>query len=69
MFFGSYSCVPGGKVGVFMGQTVSMSISADVMASSTLRLMGFAGGRVIPPLPFGLGRYRSLVVGSNSCSA
>ena len=67
--FGSYSCVPGGKVGVFRGQTVSMSITGDAMASSTLRPMGFARGRVIPPFPFGLGKYRSLVVGSNSCSA
>ena len=51
------------------GQTVSTSISAEVMASSTLRPMGCAGGRVIPPFPIGLGRYRSLVVGSNSCNA
>ena len=53
---GSYSCVPGGKVGVFRGQTISLLISADVMVSSTLRPMGFARGRVIPPFPFGLGR-------------
>ena len=52
--FGSYSCVPGGKVGVFRGQTVSTSISAEVMASSTLRPMGCVRGRVIPPFSFGL---------------
>ena len=46
-----------------------LSISAGVTASSTLRPMGCAGGRVILPFPFGLGRYRSLVAGSNLCSA
>ena len=29
--------------------------------------MGGAGGQVMPPLPFGLGAYKSLVVRSNSC--
>ena len=33
-------------------------MSAEVMASSTLRPMGGAGGRVMPPLPFGLGAYK-----------
>ena len=37
-------------------------MSAEVMASSTLRPMGGAGGRVMPPLQFGLGAYKSLVV-------
>ena len=64
---GSYSCVPGGKLGIFKGQTISASISAEVRASSTLRPMGWVGGRVMPPFPFGLERYRSFVVGSNSC--
>ena len=31
--------------------------------------MGGAGGLVMPPLPFGLGAYKSLVVRSNSCRA
>ena len=66
---GSKSCVPGGKLGVLRGQTSSALISAEVMASSTLRPMGGAGGRVMPPLPFGLGAYKSLVVRSNSCRA
>ena len=34
-----------------------------------LRPIGGAGGRVMPPLPFGLGAYKSLVVRSNSCRA
>ena len=68
-FFGSYSCVPGGKHGVLKGHTNSTSISAEVMASSSFRPMGWVEGRVMPPLPFGLGRYRSLIVGSNSCRA
>ena len=34
-------------------------MSAEVMASSTLRPMGGAGGRVMPPLPFGPGAYKS----------
>ena len=34
-----------------------------------LRPTGGAGGRVMPPLPFGLGAYQSLVVRSNSCRA
>ena len=37
---GSYSCVPGGQLGIFKGQTISASISAAVRASSTLRPMG-----------------------------
>ena len=65
----SYSCVPGGKVGVFRRQTISTSISAEVKASCTLGPIGCAGGRVIPLFLFGLGRYRSRVAGSNSCSA
>ena len=64
---GSYSCVPGGKLGIFKGQTISASISAKVRAYSTLRPTGWVGGRVMPPFPFGLERYRSVVVGSNSC--
>ena len=57
------------SLGVLRGQTNSALISAEVMASSTLRPMGGAGGRVMPPLPFGLGAYKSLVVWSNSCRA
>ena len=67
--FGSYSCVPGGKLGVLKGHTNSTSISAEVMVSSSFRPMGCVEGRVMPSLPFGLGRYRSLIVGSNSCRA
>ena len=66
---GLYSCVPGGKLGIFKGQTISASISAEVRAFSTLRPMGWLGGRVMPPFPFSLERYRSLVVGPNSCRA
>ena len=40
------------------------------MAASPLRPTGWVGGRVMPPLPFGLqGAYKSLVVQSNSCRA
>ena len=38
---GSYSCVPGGK----LGQTISASISAEARAPSTLRPTGWVGGR------------------------
>ena len=44
-------------------------IPAEVMTSSTLRPMGCVRGWVSPPFRFGLRRYRSLVFGSNSCSA
>ena len=64
---GSYSCVPGGKLGIFKVQSISVWISAEVRASSTLRPTGLVGGRVMPPFPFGLERYSSLEVGSNSC--
>ena len=57
------------EVGCPLGQTNWALISAEVMTSSTLRPMGGAGGRVMPPLPFGLGAYKSLVVRSNSCRA
>ena len=40
---GLYSCVPGGKLGIFKGQTISASISAEVRASSTLRPTGWVG--------------------------
>ena len=63
-FFGSYSCVPGGTLSVLEGHTNSTSISAEAMASSRFRTMGWVEGLVMPPLPFGLVRYRSLIVGS-----
>ena len=50
-----------GKLGV-EGHSNSTSISAEVMASSSLRPMGQVGGRVMPPLSFGIERYRSLIV-------
>ena len=57
------------KVGCPQGQTNLALISAEVMAFSTLKPMGGAGGLVMPPLPFGLGAYKYLVVQSNSCRA
>ena len=38
-------------------------------ASSTLRPTGGTGGRVMPPLPFGLGAYESRLFWLNSCKA
>ena len=46
--------------------------SLSIMLLSELGLSIFCGwveGRVMPPLPFGLGRYRSLIIGSNPCRA
>ena len=63
---GSYLCVPGGKLGCLKGQIKSTLISTD---ASTLRPTGHVGGRDMPPRPFGLGAYRSLVVWSYSCRA
>ena len=54
-------CVPGGKLGVHKGQTNSALTSAEAMTASTLKPKGWAGGRVMPPLPFGLGAYASFV--------
>ena len=62
-------CVPGGKLGILKGQTNLASSSAEAMAASTLRPMGWVGGRVMPPLPFSLGTYKSLVIRLNSCRA
>ena len=66
---GSYLCAPGGKLGCLKGQIKSTLISADATAASTLRPTGRVWGRDMPPRPFGLGAYRSLVVWSNSCRA
>ena len=49
MLFGSYWCVRGERLLSSGGQTISTSISAEVLASSTLWQMGCAGGRIIPP--------------------
>ena len=56
------------RPGALKGQTKSV-IFAEAMASSTLRPMGGVGVRVMPPLPLGLGTYRSLMVWSNSYRA
>ena len=53
---GSYPCVPGGKLGIPKGLTNSALISAKAMMTTMLTPKG----------PFGLGRYKSVVVGSNS---
>ena len=66
---GSYSCVPSGKLGCLKGQLKSLLFSADVTAASTLRPMGRVGGPVMPPCPFVLGSFRSLVAWSKLCRA
>ena len=55
--------------GSLLGQIKSTLISADATAASILRLTGRVGVWDVPPRPFVLGAYRSLVVWSNSCMA